>query len=266
MAEHPPHASRYQKHFMAMSPLEAIECGLYYCVKNYRSTVENAILNEIEIISSNATRARNSWYIIDPPTGSADYDALDPDLLDSMEFDGTSSTLSRSDLILGQNFKISQPGVDGISSYIQSQLSFLNDRNSTVSRVNGYYIYSSGMAQVQYEPASVAALFQSRDLNETFLSIARSMSNKIREGSDDNVVQDGETGHMVSYYKIVWPWISLHCVIVILGTFFLLFTILESRHIGAPVWKTSALATLSRGFGVSYLLYGVEIKEYGTAS
>ncbi|KAL1636988.1 hypothetical protein SLS58_009514 [Diplodia intermedia] len=78
-------------------------------------------------------------------------------------------------------------------------------------------------------------------------SMARSMGNAIRAGSDNSLVQSGKSGTTKTYYQISWPWISLHCMVEIAGASFIVLTILRTRRVQAPIWKSSALAVLSRG-------------------
>jgi hypothetical protein len=42
-------------------PVEGIECGLFYCVKQYSSTVQNGVLQETETYVSTISRDSNSW-------------------------------------------------------------------------------------------------------------------------------------------------------------------------------------------------------------
>jgi hypothetical protein len=247
------------------APLEASECGLYYCVKRYNSRVESGALKEIEEIMSNATRSSNSWKIVSPYSEDELDEDTDPAMVNSIAFNGISSYFSRTDLMLGGSFNISQESVDSISSYVKTQLTYAITNDTTVAYdrtanestggmgMNGYYLDSPP----QYRPSSMSALLASPDINATFQSLARSMSNAIRASGDGSHTVTGQAGTVITHYKIIWPWISLHCVIVVLGFIFLCHTMRKSSNASVPVWKTSALATLSRGSRVVHLLDNV---------
>jgi hypothetical protein len=246
------------------TPLEALECGLYYCVKSYKSSVVNGTLVEIETILTNDTRSPESWKQIDD-NGENASSVLSSSQINSLEFNNITSLFGRTDLMLGQDFNISQVAVDSISSYLQTQLSYQKMANNTNDQVNGYYVNGTEGGGIQYIPSSLSALFASSDMNATFIALARSMSNALRAGSDGTSVLGGKTGTMMTYYKIVWPWITLHAVVVVLGTVFLLLTMWKSGSKRIQVWKTSSLATMAAGTKLMGLLDGMmtieEMKE-----
>lgn len=169
--------------------------------------------------------------------------------------------IDRTDLMLyspntGSRFSISKVAVDSISYFFQStfatNLYDVNITNNPVrsGRFNGYYMNAS---QEQYEPGIMQVLLTSQNLNETFEALAVSMSNAVRTGSDEtfnetaNVVT-GSKGEVVIFYRVVWPWISLHCFLVSTGLVFLTITLREDRRHGpgVPKWTSSSLAVLNR--------------------
>lgn len=103
------------------------------------------------------------------------------------------------------------------------------------------------------------------DLNATFSALAATMTIALRAGADEifegiPIAVTGERGDTVTYYNIVWPWICLHCLIVILGVAFLALTICENRRHGrmAPWWKSSSLAIATHFDVVADALSGVQ--------
>lgn len=257
-------------------PVSAMECALFYCVNNYEATVSNGTLRETGKQVMDATRVQTSWELTD------DYELnlMNESLINSIAFHKYFSAFSRTDLMLhspttGNSFNISKDAVDSISSYFQSTFAtdfyYLdNMQNTTVEpfvngRFNGYY---SNESQIQYRPSVMQALYSSKDLNETFTALAVSMSNAIRTGADEtsdgiSVIVTGSKGETITFYRIVWPWISLHCLVVIFGIVFLGATIRENDKDGraVPLWRSSALAIASRGEAVADILSGMQTLE-----
>lgn len=170
-------------------PLEALECGLYYCVKTFNSSVRNSTLFEEEIVRSDLTRAPDSWFPVGDIWGDELIKALDQggkarEVLLSIEFSDKWSIIGRTDLVLGQDYQLSQKAVDGISSFFQNRFT-LDLNQSVVGSLNGFYIRTS---QRQIQPSTMQAFYDSRDLPKTFKSLARSMSNAIRVGGDNSTV------------------------------------------------------------------------------
>ncbi|KAI7776816.1 hypothetical protein LA080_004410 [Diaporthe eres] len=196
--------------------LSAMECALFYCANNYETTVSNGALRETSRQVADFTREETSWQpnVYDP--GS-----LRP-LMNSIAFQDNISIV-RTDLLLlspvtGNRFNISQAAVDSISHYYQSTFaSELYFSRYSDSKFNGYYKNSS---QIQFKPVTIQALFSSKDLDATFTALAVSMSNAIRTGADEvfdglSISVTGLKGDTITCYRIVWPWISLYCFIVI---------------------------------------------------
>lgn len=250
-------------------PLSAMECALFYCVNSYDFKVLNGTLLVTTDQIMDTKRAENSWIAQDIQKH------LNKSMSESIAFSEWYSEILRTDLMLvspsGSRFNISQPAVDSISHYYQSSSAFtLYDFKWQISdfktvRFNGFYMNDS---QIKYEPSIMQALFASQDLNATFTALAASMSNAIRTGADETFdgvprVVTGNKGEWKTFYRVVWPWISLHCFIVATGVVFLLLTIRENKKHGrvVPMWKSSSLAVLNRGQEVAGILSGMQTVE-----
>lgn len=250
-------------------PLTAMECTLFYCVNSYQFEVSNGTLTVASEQITDARRAEDSW-----KADEAYQNALNESILESIAFQPLSGVVSRTDLMLvspasGSRFNLSQIAIDSISYYYQSTFaSSLCDFNISDSKkglLNGYYLNAT---EIQYEPSIMQALFASQDLNATFTALAASMSNAIRTGADETFdgifqVVTGSKGDLTTFYRVVWPWISLHCFIVVTGVVFLLLTIRENKKHGlsVPMWKSSSLAVLNRGQKVAGILSGMQTVE-----
>lgn len=250
-------------------PLTAMECTLFYCVNSYKFEVSNGNLTVASEQIMDARRAENSWKIDD----SAEK-VLGESELESIAFKYWLSEFNRTDLMLvspasGSRFNISQQAIDSISSYYQSTFASrtcdFNISDSKKGSLNGYYLNAT---EIQYEADMMQGLFASQDLNTTFTALAASMSNAIRTGADETFdgalqVVTGSKGDLTTFYRVVWPWISLHCFIVVTGVVFLLLTTWENKKHGlsVPMWKSSSLAVLNRGQKVAGILYGMQTVE-----
>lgn len=234
------------KNWPSAAPL-ASECAIYYCVKQYDTSVTNGTIMQKASIVANATRASDSWQPVDlrsyPDTTLTSSDRA------SLEFDSEQSAIQRTDLQLGRNYNISQSSIDSISQYLQSMLSQTNISGAfgefNTSRLNGFVLGAVDNPSTQYAPDSVSVLYNSTDLDATFAAVAESMSNVIRANGDNKLRTPGQLGIPVTKFKISWPWITLPAIVVFLAMLQLSISIWTSRHI--PLWKSSTLATLSRG-------------------
>lgn len=251
-------------------PLTAMECTLFYCVNSYKFEVSNGNLTVASEQIMDARRAENSWKIDD----SAE-EIFGESELESIAFQSSlSEVFPRTDLMLvspasGSRFNISQQAIETISSYYQSTFASItcdfNISDSKKGLLNGYYLNDT---EIQYKPDIMQALFASQDLNATFTALAASMSNAIRTGADetfDGILQvvTGSKGDLTTFYRVVWPWVSLHCFIVVTGVVFLMLTIRKNKKHGlsVPIWRSSSLAVLNRGQKVAGILSGIQTVE-----
>lgn len=254
--------------------VEALECGLFYCVNQYSSTVRNGTLYETETFMQNATRQPYSWELINYTSVNLDGIHIDNQSMKSLEFNNSTSSWSRTDLMLGNGFNLSQTAVNSLSSQFQSQFTSQKTINTSDHRdhllardytpVNGFYknqINSPDSAAVDYSPPVMQILYNSPDLNDTFRRLARGLSNAIRAGADDPTLHTGASGVMTTYYRIQWPWIVLHIAVIAGGISFLTAMIFETRRTGVPSWKSSALAPLSQIDEIGDVLVGVKSIE-----
>lgn len=244
-------------------PHSAMECALHYCINSYSAEVKSGILQENVTKVEDAVRAPDSWV---PETFPK---PLRDEVRSSIAFSDYWSAIERTDLSLisptnNTRYNISQSAVDGIGSYFAStfasdlQIFVMSDDNTTEWQLNGYYMTSG---QVQYTPSTMQVLYSTEDLNNTFTSLATSMSNALRDGSDatfngaDRELV-GEKGVLTTFYEIQWPWLSLHGASLVLGVLFFVLTLVRNRS--APAWKSSSLAVMARGHQVQDVVHGAE--------
>ncbi|TGO40884.1 hypothetical protein BHYA_0030g00510 [Botrytis hyacinthi] len=243
--------------------IEARECGLYYCVNRYHSTISSGTLSEDISEVTSAKRDPDSWQI----TSSKWAAVLNSSTVSSLNFDSKLSAAPRSDLSLGGKYNASQAAFNSVSSYFSDLFSTNlkithNVTETQQARLNGY-IMSDG--NLQYKPSSMQAFNTSNDLPATFASLAKSMSNSIRANDDGAKLQAGIVYETMTFYKIEWGWISLHCFFIIAATVFIVLKIYQTRLRGTPAWKSSSLAVLSRGLMVGHTFRGAETMSDLTA-
>ncbi|KAJ4300772.1 hypothetical protein N0V90_002860 [Kalmusia sp. IMI 367209] len=256
--------------------INALECGLFYCVNEYSPTVRNGILEERETLVHNARRSSDSWSLIDYTYPNLDGIEIDNHSMNSLEFNNSTSSWSRTDLMLGDGFNLSWAAVTSLSSQFQSQFTSpktinMSEHTSPLKApnyipINGFYknqVMSYDSTAVEFSPSIMQILYDTSDLDDTFRRLARGLSNAIRAGSDDAEMRTGTSGVMTTYYRIWWPWITLHALVALGGMSFLLGTIIGSRASGVPIWKSSTLAMLSLTVSdmIGDTLVGVDLLE-----
>lgn len=231
--------------------VDALECGLYYCVNRYESVVENGTLKETVNEVQGVTRNPDSWVLLNEMYYGG---VFNDTMLKSIAYDPVWSTFARSDLMLDAGpldyFNISQEAVDSISSFFQTNfasdtLSVNFTSNPPRQRLNGYY----NAIGEQYAPSIAQVLYNTPvgDIPLVFKALATSMSNALRAGADpesEAQLVRGKVGVEMTYYRIRWKWFALHGVVVITAALFLTATMRETRQGGIPVWKSSSLAVM----------------------
>lgn len=253
--------------------IRASECALYYCVKNYTTVVRNATLIETATILEDQKRVPGSWAINDTILNNTILEKLSDVMVQNLAFHRMESIVQRTDLQLGGSngkfgWNLSQSAVNGISAFVQKTFAtcILDERNCTIGPstwgpINGYML---GGVDQQYAPNMAKALWDTKDINETFYNIAMSMSNAIRNGADDSEAMSGLIGVPTTVYAVDWRWISLQAAVVLAAVTFLILTILTTlrgKNGRVPAWKSSELAVFSRGFMVGEGLRGAETIE-----
>lgn len=159
----------------------------------------------------------------------------------SIAYDDIYSRIPRTDLMLGNSFNIAQAAVDSVSSFMARTFA----REPLVPNINGWYIEGSGNRQ--YFPEIMKVLRTILSLQGLFQGVGVSMTNAIRDGSDDRLTQEGELCRQATIYRIEWPWLILPICIVATGLVQLALSILRTYLTNTPLWKFSQLAVLSSG-------------------
>lgn len=227
-----------------------MECALHYCVRSFDLNITNNQIYKNTTTVSTARRSPTSWAPIEKgKTNSTSSD--------DFAFSATFSSVARTDLALGEDYSWSQTAINGIGAFLNQTLVGRSYYQGKVE-IDGYYIQLSDTLTMSSPPA-MQTLYNSSDFNSKFDALATSMTNAIRIGGDDCLLQQGSNGILTTTYTIWWPWISLPVTVLLASALQLLVTMANSRDI--PLWKSSTLATLSRGRFAAEVLDGAETVE-----
>ena len=225
-------------------PITATECGLWYCVNEYNSSVQNGILSEV-VTTVSSSRAPNSSQV--SPKQESETQLKRPPS-STLSYDVESASVYRTDLQLGSDdFNVSQAAVYRISDFMSSVFTEKDfDVNGTKPGVliNAYVTNTSNIA---YGPTVMQVLYQSQDLNATFAALAKSMTNTIRQNSDGGFFVVGKAGTSYTLIQDHWPFLILPAVLIIAAAVFLVIIVYHTRRAGIPVWCSNLLPSVALG-------------------
>lgn len=240
-------------------PIQAIECALYYCVKEYDLAVSGNQIKQNSSELADFKRQRNSWR----PFSTSINGTTSSVTLNNTEMENSISwnihlPVNRTDLMLSDqktNFNISFDAVRSISQYFWTNFWFNTTGASQSSTLNGFYIDFASPGPY-FKPSIMELLYESENFTEKFNTLAHSMTNAIRMRKADNEDVHGKLGRPVTKYRIEWPWIAMPILIVLATIVQLIVTIRNSRS--RPILKSSILAVLSRGPYLNGVFDGAE--------
>lgn len=233
-----------------LSQLSAVECGIYYCIKSYKSSFLNGTLKEYETEVS-STMDPGSFQV-QPNATASDYA---PEIADVL-YD-QSSYVERTDMRVlppstnastfnALSLTVSQSGIAALID----QVTLLFNTSSTTTRFLPLNVSIGGsMRQTEkfgnvFSPASIQTLYQSTDIQQTFANLAKSITNDMRRNGRTTQILEGYVGLPVTRVNVRWGWVTFSATVVISSTLFLLTSILLSRSMHVPLWKTSVLAMI----------------------
>lgn len=241
----------------------AIECGLWYCVNNYTSAVKDGILTEI-IEPAPSARDPDSWrpFVyngdiredINSDGLSKSINVYDTSIVirpDEGEGHSSPILLKRTVLQLGEGFNLSQAAIYSISKLMNNtfvDLKAMADGygNAVVSHgpPGGGDSEHGGRT---YHPTVMQSLYHSQDLEKIFASLARSMTNHIRQNDVNNSVVYGREGKVVALFRIQGRFLILPVILIFGGAVFLAVTSYYTHKFKIPFWGTHALPIVALG-------------------
>ena len=276
--------ARNPKQFWPTSPVTAVECALYYCVKAISSSVDGNVIHEKTREVTEAVRDPESWVPALTPT--KEYYAPenipdDNETMHSLEYNDRYSAIDMKDLKLHfpknateEPYTVTQFAVKSISAFFQTLLSVPNVMNSTLRgaisealEIKDPVTYNGVVRNFDKLPGPINGVWSEpeSDVFETFRRLAISMTNDMRSNGGTQSMFDldsgrftldspsdpvyGSVGIPTTLYRSEWYWITLHGVLTLAGFIFCIVTIVSSadkaRYV--PPWKTSSLAVMSGG-------------------
>lgn len=222
-------------------PVNANECGLYYCVNRYTSVVANGTLYETAVPVS-AARSKDSWQVISSQ--------LKTPLNNSLEYNRAAS-VPRTDLQIGDGFNVSHTAVIAMNYYL-----------SSIFTNGGGVIDTEGDGDpetFEYSPSAMQALWDTSDLNKTFAHLATSLSYNIRANSNGKQVVTGRTGDWVTLVRVRWAWLVLPILLELAAIVFLALVAFSSHKLKIALWKSSSLPILLCGPQVAEILWDAQL-------
>ena len=289
------------------SSVTAAECGLWYCIQNFDSMVQDG--NLIERVSlAPSMRLHNSWQ---PSKDDVwlkwdTHDAWSRTSLETAKHDswakpatknykgqytlsfGMSSVDSVTDLQLGDHFNVSQEAVYGISNLMSITFTrSLDEVNMTGFRtewlsvlsaqadsdfcagISGNYdcvlpnaFWGTGSnSHTIHAFTAMPYLCYSEDLNATFAAIAKSMTNNIRENSDNNLVAIGNAAILHVMYQVQWIYLILPIFLVIVNAVFFVIVIFHTRKSDLAILCSGAVPTVGLGGNIGPVFNDVRLRS-----
>lgn len=218
--------------------VSAIECGLWYCVNAYTPVVKDGNFTE-KIQPVSLKRNPDSWQpllepnnvnIVNPPPNTINYD-------------GITSSVQRTDLQLGESFNISQAAIYSISDLMNATF--------TIPAREGINAYVLATAGTTYSPTAMQSLYNSQNLEATFATLAKSMTNNMRQNDDGSNVATGRAGRYLILIR-VRAWFFTLPVILTLGGAIFLAIVIYYTHRSKPG------LSLQSGAQTRFLLWRLE--------
>lgn len=248
----------------------AAECGLWYCINTYSSVVKDG--NLIETSSpAPSRRSGNSWQWSAAGNELTESHGNVP-VLNTLSFGKKSSSVYLTDLQLGDGFNVSQTAVYGISSLMDT--TFTSDqawvplrrgceRDMAKRLFPGNIInaYAISIEHPLYTTEAMKILHHSYDLNATFATFATSMTNSIRENSDDNLVMIGKAGTLHAVYQIHWEFLILPFALVFVNVGFFVIVIYHTHKSDLAILCSGTLPTINFGGNIGPVFNKIKMRS-----
>lgn len=213
--------------------VSAIECGLWYCVNAYTTAIKNGNLTEI-VRPGLSKRNMDSWQ----PTGNSFRNILITPPPKTINYDLTSS-VQRTDLQLDESFNVSQAAVYGISQLMKD--TFAVTRHD---KINAFALWGETNT---YVPTVMQSLYNSPDIEATFASLAKSMTNNLQQNDDNSSVITGQAGTYVLLIRVQFWFLTLPAIVTVAAAVFLVTVIYQTNRSKLEVWRTNALPVVALG-------------------
>ena len=219
----------------------AQECALRLCVNEHKSSFANGSISE-KIRPYPAEKVTDSWAPV--PGWRRDGTGNMGPLTDDPNQGSLRQTIeyARYDLQLQgpkqELFNISQRALNTLGGSLDG--TFGRATNGLTYGAMQWCSYNGS----QCSGDGVTSVY-GLDFDKVFQGLALSMTNTMRSIATNSDMIEGFV--KIAVYKIVWPWITLPCVLVMMSAAFLSWTIWTTRKKDVPLWKSSSLPPLVHG-------------------
>lgn len=230
----------------------AIECGLWYCVNSYKSAVKNGNLTEI-IQPAPSKGEIGSWRPFRKTKHDIGMFGLSPKTINSFPgetYNGSEPAflVRRTDLQLGEGFNLSQGAIYSIGNLLHDTFTIISTPTAQKTFLNAYASRSDrSSGGPNYYPPAMQSLYNSQDLEATFASLANSMTNNIRQNSDNHTVITGKEGKYVVLIRVRGWFLTLPVILIFGGAVFLVVVLHYTHMSGMEFWGTNTLPIVALG-------------------
>ncbi|KAI2607483.1 uncharacterized protein GGS25DRAFT_523003 [Hypoxylon fragiforme] len=232
------------------TPVTATECSLYFCVQAFDSEVINGVLTD-RIVSTWARRDFATYTAADNSAGHPSLNSKDMyeayDKWNNYSLYPAYGDVSRTDLelfITNEDVKLSALPQDVTRRFRLTQ----NTVGTTTRFVNEQLLskkmtWPAGVGDDTGISSTAQALYQSHNLSTTFANVGSTVTNWMRDIS--NETQTGMGEEWVTHIAVKWTYLTLPALTILLGLAFSLWSIQETHSLDLDPWKTDMIAVLT---------------------
>lgn len=268
----------------SLADFSAIECGLWYCVNSYKSVVKDGNLSET-IEPTPSTRESDSWrpfvaggvledvdsfYAFSKSINVFDKSTVIPFYNSSFRHPTAYYYTRRTDLQLGEGFNLSQTAIYSVSKLMNNIFAeprfLIKGANAIVydhEQIESHDEHEINSGR-NYHPTAVQSLYHSQNVENTFAALARSMTNYIRQNSDNNTVIYGKEGKMTVVFRMQGRFLILPVILICGGVVFLAVTLYYTHKLKIPFWGTNALPIVALGGRLGSIFDGNDMMKTST--
>ena len=222
------------------APVVAAECGLWYCVNSYNSSVENSNISET-VTPAPSTRSPASWEVLPQQPEGVAFDHPPPN---TIGYNASFASVNRTDLQLGDGFNMSQSAIWSIGSFISS--TFQSSQLPHTELINAWVINESEDLTT-YQPTAMQMLYTSQDWEAIFAALAKSMTNVLRQDSDGAPVVHGKAGNTFYLINAHWWFLILPIALTLASAIFLIIVIYYTHRASMAVWCSNLFPVMTLG-------------------
>lgn len=232
----------------------AMECALWYCVNSYKPAVKNGIFTET-IQPAPSKRKLDSWQPFQSSKNDSEIFvssrrlayATPADLSTNHTEDYFTFVRRRTDLQLGEGFNVSEGAFYSTGSLLRDTLTIPLMQFDKGVIANALVERAHDGAPYEYVPPAMQNLYNSQDLAAKFATLAKSMTNNIRQNDDNHSVIHGSEEKYVALIRIRGWFLILPIILIIGGAIFLAVVLHYTHRFKMEFWGTNALPIVALG-------------------